>query len=390
MRSEGNVFIKNIRHIKVDYDPATYCGHPRQCGIKNFGGGEVAVLYWRALCNYETRKDVSHSLYDGYMSRADVILRRSYDNGETWPAENDVVVWSNALPLVKRREFLSQDPSQREILDMSKPEAMFFFGRTCMFRPDPQTGANTGFNPVFLIRSIDKGHTWEDVPVVLNSPPKMDSLLKDNHPLVTMPDGALVGAMTAGQPGSVWLYGSENHGMTWQCLSLIAIDKAGVGRPTYANLILLPSGRLQCYMLMIAGGFHAPCLSESDDCFTWSEPRPIVRYGHGPWATRWKVGAHRGVPWRSPWPLRLRDGRIVVVFARREYPAGIAAILSEDDGQTWSDAAIIRDDASGPDLGYPIATELEDGRIFTAYYYQLDDGNKFNGTRFIGGTFFEL
>ena len=44
-----------------------------------------------------------------------------------------------------------------------------------------------------------------------------------------------------------------------------------------------------------------------------------------------------------------------MIFARREYPGGIAAIVSDSDGETWSDAEIIRDDASGSDLGYPCA-----------------------------------
>jgi hypothetical protein len=88
--------------------------------------------------------------------------------------------------------------------------------------------------------------------------------------------------------------------------------------------------------------------------------------------------------------LRVRDGRIVVIFARREYPPSIAAIWSEDDGKTWSDEAIIRDDANGSDIGYPVATQLDDGRVFTAYYYQLADGNAFGGTCFIGGSFFGL
>ena len=106
-----------------------------------------------------------------------------------------------------------------------------------------------------------------------------------------------------------------------------------------------------------------------------------------------------------------------VIFARREYPGGIAAIVSDSDGETWSDAEIIRDDASGSDLGYPcappppeplydlqlpspellctsglgrVATELDDGRVFCAYYFQLEDGNKFGGTRFIGGSILTL
>ncbi len=59
-------------------------------------------------------------------------------------------------------------------------------------------------------------------------------------------------------------------------------------------------------------------------------------------------------------------------------PAGAAAqglrgsigvIVSEDEGITWSSEAIIHDDWSGEELGYPVATQLDDGRIFTAYYF---------------------
>ena len=94
--------------------------------------------------------------------------------------------------------------------------------------------------------------------------------------------------------------------------------------------------------------------------------------------------------YRSPWPLRLRDGRIVVLFARRKAPPGIGLLVSEDDGATWSAEGIVRDDGSGGDLGYPVATELDDGRIFTAYYFMEDDGNNFGGTRHIAGSFFRV
>lgn len=50
----------------------------------------------------------------------------------------------------------------------------------------------------------------------------------------------------------------------------------------------------------------------------------------------------------------------------------------------------IRADASTPDIGYPVAMEVSPERIFTTYYYTLDDGNGFGGTRFIAGTFFSL
>ena len=56
----------------------------------------------------------------------------------------------------------------------------------------------------------------------------------------------------------------------------------------------------------------------------------------------------------------------------------------------WSAEQILRDDASGPDLAYPVAVELEPGKIFAAYYFMEDDGNNFGGTRFIAGTHFLL
>ena len=83
-------------------------------------------------------------------------------------------------------------------------------------------------------------------------------------------------------------------------------------------------------------------------------------------------------------------GRIVVVFDRRCPPFGMGLIVSDDDGATWSAEAVIRADASDWDLGYPVATELDDGRIFTAYYYMEDDGNNFGGTRYVAGSHFRL
>ena len=61
-------------------------------------------------------------------------------------------------------------------------------------------------------------------------------------------------------------------------------------------------------------------------------------------------------------------------------------------GRTWSEEFIIRSDGCISDLGYPVGSRLEDGRIFTAYYFTKDegDGNKFGGARHIAGSFFRI
>jgi hypothetical protein len=194
--------------------------------------------------------------------------------------------------------------------------------------------------------------------------------------------------------GSGWVavYGSDDSGLTWEYLAEVARDPTGSGRPTYAGLLLLPSGRLQCYMLNIGGIHNAIEMGYSDDGgYSWSVPKPIVSWGQSPWAARRKSEvAHHGVHYRSPWPMRLRDGRIVVIFGRRKPPFGIGLLVSENDGTTWSAEVIVRDDGSGGDLGYPVATQLDDGRIFTAYYFVEADGNHFGDTRHIAGSFFHL
>lgn len=392
--------LTDVRHIRLCYSNETYCGHPRQSGIFNFGHGELAVLHSHAPSAYQARDDVSHSFTKGYASRARILLQRSLDHGETWPNKHDVVVWDESLPLQKKRAILhraDETDVPREQIDLTSPDSAVYF-------PRPATGPlNQNGEPsleCFAFRSSDRGRSWETVPTRLTSP-HGGGLHRDAHPLAQFPDGTLMGAMsvtltnTAGDvaiPGGVAVFGSDDSGLTWEYVAEVARDPTGLGRPTYAGLLLLPSGRLHCYMLNIGGLRNAIQLAYSDDGgSSWSYPTTIVSWGRSPWAARRDPQqARQGVHYRSPWPLQLRDGRIVVLFARRKPPFGIGLISSDDEGASWSPEAIIRDDGSSSDLGYPVATQLDDGRIFTAYYFMEDDGNNFGGTRHIAASFFRL
>jgi hypothetical protein len=76
--------------------------------------------------------------------------------------------------------------------------------------------------------------------------------------------------------------------------------------------------------------------------------------------------------YRSPTALVLRDGRILVLFVRRGVRAvggnGIHGVVSDDLGESWSKEFMVWGDGYAADGGYPVVTELRDGRIFTAYY----------------------
>ena len=407
--------LTEIHHIKLCYSKETYCGHPRQSGIFNYGNGEIAVLHSHAPSSYHEPAEVRHSFTSGYPSRAKILLQRSTDSGESWPRKDDVLVYDESKPLEEKRAALARadlwdvnywntemsveeqraraniSEVARQRIDLSSPDAAVYFTRTAT-GPADETGELA--LECFAFRSGNRGRTWEDVPTRVRPPPGYSGVFRDGHPLVNFPDGTQMGAMSIGgsdKPGGVAVYGSDDSGLSWNFLALAAFDTTGLGRPTYPGLILLPSGRLHCYVLNIGGIRHAIQMAYSDDGgYSWSQPKPIVSWGQSPWRPGSQHAAVRGYFYRSPWPLLLNDGRIMVFFGRRKPPLGIGAMVSNDEGATWSTELIIRDDASGPDLGYPVATQLDDGRIFTAYYFMEDDGNNFGGTRYIAGSSFRI
>jgi Neuraminidase (sialidase) len=70
---------------------------------------------------------------------------------------------------------------------------------------------------------------------------------------------------------------------------------------------------------------------------------------------------------------RLKDGRLCCVFGNRSKKA-IIAKYSSDDGATWGEEIILRDDFQvdsfgDPDLGYPRLVERADGRLVVMYYW---------------------
>ncbi len=70
----------------------------------------------------------------------------------------------------------------------------------------------------------------------------------------------------------------------------------------------------------------------------------------------------------------LRNGNVVCTYGYRALPYGQRARVSTDNGKTWGDEIILRDDAGSWDCGYPSTEELSDGSLITVYY-QSDKGN---------------
>lgn len=393
--------VDDLRHGIVHYDKGTYCGHPRQVAFGYFGNGEIVVGHNHAPARYEDRDSIKHDL-GGYHSRAVQLLQRSLDGGLTWPHGQDVVVYNEAMSEADKKRFLHPSGASRSVYDMFAPDSMFFFART--YLPESR-----GKSPVcFSLRSSDRGRTWEQVPTIVRHPDgEQGYVQKDGAPpVMRMPDGKTLLALASDRHAdnsrrrSTVVYASTDQGVTWNYLSRPAEDISGQGAFTYPALLLLPNGELQAYFLHIdndRGGENARnpvdglknaiCLTRSNDGGkTWGEPASIVGQG----TACWKRPGDVGVLYRSPWPMLLQDGRILVAFARRRPPSGIGGVVSSDRGRTWSEEFVIRDDGVGKDLGYPVGAQLEHGRIFLAYYFTMNDGNGQGGTRYVASSSFHL
>jgi hypothetical protein len=187
--------------------------------------------------------------------------------------------------------------------------------------------------------------------------------------------------------------------------------------------------------------YHAFAVFSHDDGRTWAEPRPtlndpeerlmyydqrMVELPDGRLLTmawvhdvvddvtltaRAGYSSDGGRTWSEPFdtglqggpmnPLLLRDGRVLVVFARRTTPNGIRAVLSEDGGRTWDlerelvlwdettrrvTGDVLPDVQRAPDdpalwgtmwgwtFGSPVAVQAPDGSVLVSFFAAGFDG----------------
>ncbi len=81
----------------------------------------------------------------------------------------------------------------------------------------------------------------------------------------------------------------------------------------------------------------------------------------------------------------MKDGRLVLIHGYRSEPYGIRARISTDDGASWGEEIVLRDDGGGRDLGYVRTVLRPDGKLVFVYYY--NDGPE--KERYIAATIWD-
>lgn len=197
---------------------------------------------------------------------------------------------------------------------------------------------------VGIIRSLDDGRTWEPTPRYMTGPFKWAAT---DGPPIELPDKSVLLVAYAGHgeedgKSELGVFRSSDRGDTWKCIATLNAS-FNLDEPSIARV---PDGRL----VIICRREGALSWSK-DNGYTWTAPVPLPMKMY------------------DPWLLTLRDGTLLCVHGSyTKGNGGVRAILSPDQGQTWT--------AAGPDFGFSIdpsvygysrGIQMPDGSIYMVY-----------------------
>lgn len=320
------------RHVAVWKQEGRYGGWPANYGIWSWGN-EIVVGFEVGYF-----KVVPDRHYIDPEKPSVPMQARSKDGGETWIIE----------------EFSPQQDSlffnTGGGIDFTHPN----FTMTLRMN-----NYKKGYSQFYL--SYDRAKLWKG-PFPLPTfdqqwiAARTDYIINDMHDCFAF----LTASKSNGDEGRAFVSHSSDGGKSWQFMSWITPEPEG--------FTIMPSSvRLSATEIITAIRIKEndkgwiQIYKSTDNGTTWSFVSDASR----------KMGKS-GNP---PSMLKLKDGRLCLTYGFRDAPYSILARLSKDNGQTWSDDIVIRNDGGRWDLGYTRSVQREDGKIVTVYYFN-DDKNE--------------
>ena len=322
---------------------------------------------WATVCR--DGEGVLYVVYSGFRAQhvcpfGKTCLSRSYDNGTTWSAPiviNDTwmddrdagIVWLGGKKLLVTWFCHSAELYMPIIKDLEMGYG--WAGMKSVLEQYPTIPKEYARGGSYLRVSEDGGETWgETVRVPVNSP----------HGPILRRDGSLLYLgkemyvrETLSEKDEIAAMESRDGGKTWSELGRVplpqveGIDWTHLHEPHAAEL---PDGKL----IGVIRGHHP-------------QPSMIYQTESTDGGRTWSVPAAMPLDGLPPHIIRHSSGALIVTYGHRDEPFGERAIVSYDDGKTWPDLYILRDDAPDLDLGYPATVELGDHSLLTVYYQRI-------------------
>lgn len=323
--------------------------------LVNLGGKE-----W--LCAYDLSVAVEGMDYGTYRSR-------SRDDGRTWQFEG---------PIAAARK---RPPMTYTVRINRLADGLVGFGAQ-MHRENPEEGfanrANMGWAPMdlILVRSKDNGKTWGRPRII--RPPLVGPGFEICHTIVELPDGRWLapagtlpdwnGNLPNGHKTLVLI--SDDRGKSWPEYG-VAFDGTAKGLGHW-EVSVVPLGGEK--VLAMAWAYHIASGRSRPNRFAVSDD------GGRHFGPSGKIG----IDGQTCKGLRLRDGRIFLVYRRTDKP-GLWATLADFDGvKTWNllkttplwGAALTTSGMNAPGInelsalkfGFPQPRQMDNGDVLLVFW----------------------
>lgn len=313
---------------------------PRPGNPRNSEGDFIRLkdgtLLFAWSCYYEAGKTENVSWDNG---GANLVCRRSSDNGETWTSEDEMIVRNDAMNVMSV-SFLRLEDGRI---------ALFYIRKL-----------NASQSEILMRTSSDEAKTWS-APTSVTACVPTGWYVLNNARVIQLAGGRLLvplarHALKEGRPearASLVVLRSDDAGATWKASSFVDVaDPDGTRVDTQEpGVIELRDGRVMMWARTSFGSQYVGYSSDGGE--TWGDFGPSGLIGPRSPATvrRLKSGALVAV-WN--------DHRLNPELTPRGRRAPLSIALSQDEGKTWGASVTIE-------------ANLTDFLCYTALY-ERDDG----------------
>lgn len=351
----------DVTHIKVFYEPTRFGGWPANHGMWIWDN-EILVGFSEGAYKYLGPE--RHAIDREQPERH--FLARSKDGGETW-AIIDPALRGYLIP---EGGFLHGVPRE----DVPAPKAVEPPGGINFAHPDFALTARTtdidaGSSRFFY--SYDRGDTWQGPYLIPNfgapgTAARTDYVVNSKDDCMLF----LTVAKSDGNEGRVICIRTRDAGKTW--------TKEGDIGPEPEGFLIMPA------TVRIADNELYTILRSRSDSKRWQQAFRSIDDGKT-WTREIDPvdSAGEGNPAAL---IKLSDGRLCMTYGYRAQPFSIRAKLSDDNGKTWGDDIILRDDGANRDIGYTRMVQRPDGKVVVTYYF---NDEKTGPERYIAATIFD-
>lgn len=213
-------------------------------------------------------------------------------------------------------------------------------------------------------RSTDDGKTYEYN--IISGLPRVARIFGSFRRVIELKDGVLLAAGFAkrktSSPHFTFVIRSTNRGRTWDFFP-VAEDANNRLDFNEMEIHQLPNGRVLAMVRTadtVTNGNRESSAGVGTNLY-----QSFSDDGGAHW-TQYERTPIWGAP---PQLIILKSGKLLCTYAHRRHPFGVRSCLSHDLGKTWDykNEKIIRDDSLPGLVDYPTSTQLDDGTILTAY-----------------------